>query len=376
MDDYYALLKVDRNASRQEIEKRIKEELLTWMKRTRLLDLSKKQEAERKVKQLSDAREILLDDARRADYDRRLATAPPTRQPVDPTSGMGDWLDQAKRALAINDYYTAGYAAREARQYHGDSAEVWAILARANAGLGNFGDAVVEAQRAVALEPGNADNLFTLATIFEELGNFGGAVQCYEQAIQLTPHEDMPKIGLGSALLRAGDANRALHVLEAVFAEANDRALAGDYLGMALAEVAERVPRVQNGQSYVITSPVEITQMQSLLHRGLQVAMDPEVRSGLGRALAYVESCGRYQFMWQRVLSGGCLSLFLIGGAFFGGLIALSGLAAGSVGAFLFFGLVSAGCSFALYKFAFVPQWKVNAQASHSQVTYTGPPGW
>src|SRR3569833_1486270 len=366
MDDYYALLKVARNAPRPESERRSKEELLTWMKRTRLLDLSKKQEAERMVKQLSDAREILLDDAKRLDYDRRLAAAPP-RRPGDPTSGICDWLDQAKRALAVNDYYTAAYAAREARQQYGDTAEVWSILARANAGLGNYRDAVVEGQRAVALEPGNADNLLTLATIFEELNNFVGAVQCYEQSIQLAPYEDMPKIGLGSVLLRAGDTGRALNVLERVYAESNDKALAGNYLGMALADVAERVPRAQNGQSYVLTYPAEISQMRGLLQRGLQVAMAPDVRAALAQMLAYVDSCGRYKFMWRRVLAGGCLSMFLIGATAVGTLITLSALAAGALGTFLFFGLFTGVCALVLFKIAFVPQWKVNAQVAYQQ---------
>src|SRR5690606_33956071 len=82
MDDYYALLGVERTAPASELEKEIRKQLRTWSKRSNHPDLSRRQEAERRVQQLSEARKILLDEQKRAEYDRALAAAPAPREAV------------------------------------------------------------------------------------------------------------------------------------------------------------------------------------------------------------------------------------------------------------------------------------------------------
>jgi curved DNA-binding protein CbpA len=64
--DYYALLGVARTASRPGIEQAIRQGIRTWSKQTGRPELDRRQEAERKMQQIKEAREILLDDDRRA----------------------------------------------------------------------------------------------------------------------------------------------------------------------------------------------------------------------------------------------------------------------------------------------------------------------
>src|SRR5688500_17026044 len=131
LTDYYALLGVDQNATPEELTSRMKQELRIWQKRTNNPDLTRRQEAEQKVKQLSEARQVLLDSDQRRAYDQRLA-AQGAVSPTTPTVADGsDWLRKAKEFLAVNDYLSASYAAREARQNYGESAEVWSVQARA-----------------------------------------------------------------------------------------------------------------------------------------------------------------------------------------------------------------------------------------------------
>jgi hypothetical protein len=93
VDDYYQLVGVDRAAPRDEIDRKIRDEMRRWQRRTANADLDRRQEAERRVKQLGEARLPLLDETKRRQYDRQLAQAlprgapPPGRGPGPPPPG-------------------------------------------------------------------------------------------------------------------------------------------------------------------------------------------------------------------------------------------------------------------------------------------------
>lgn len=367
MEDYYKLLKVDRAASREEIEKKIKDARFTWTKRQNLPDPDKRHEAERMIRLLGEAQGTLLDDARRQDYDRQLAETPePQEPPVPSSAAQGDWLAQARDALGMNDYFTARYAAREARERIGSTAEVWSILARANSGLGHNEDAVVEAQQAVRLEPDNPDHLYTLATIFEEMGNWPGAINCYETASRIVPADDMPRIGLGSVLLRSGDTARALSVLEAVYASSTDKELAGSYLAMALLTAAERVPRSRDGDMYVITDRAEIGQMRGMLARVAQVTTNAQLLAELPRTTAYIDRCASRKFVARRAF-GGCLGRLILGFWVVVILAMLVGVLVVTIPAPLFLIPFTVVLGFLFYLTGVVPRWKLNAQAEQAK---------
>jgi curved DNA-binding protein CbpA len=74
MEDYYALLGVHRSASSDELDQSIRAELRRWQRRTASPDLARRQEAERQVHLLAEARAVLLDDRQRHRYDLKLAT--------------------------------------------------------------------------------------------------------------------------------------------------------------------------------------------------------------------------------------------------------------------------------------------------------------
>jgi hypothetical protein len=83
MEDYYALVGIDRSASREAIDRAIRKQLRLWQRRAASVDLVGRHEAERMVWRLGEARMVLLDDQQRVRYDARLDAlrAPPRPAP-------------------------------------------------------------------------------------------------------------------------------------------------------------------------------------------------------------------------------------------------------------------------------------------------------
>jgi Flp pilus assembly protein TadD len=234
---------------------------------------------------------------------QRLRTARITTTGVgEVATGDNYWLGQARRALMMSDYHTAVYAAGIARQQYGESAQMWNVLARADVGLGRYADAVLEARRAVQLAPDEAEHHVVLGGVLEEMGNGDAALGCYRVAQELDPEADEPRTGRASVLLRAGDVDQAVRILEA--AHDRDRSTVGDHLGLALLAAAERVPRIRDGDTFLVTGADEVRRMRALLSRAAAVAHDPDLRAGIARVRRYVDLCGHREWVPARVVSG------------------------------------------------------------------------
>lgn len=72
MENYYELLQVDPNIGASELKEKLIEAQRKWLGRTNAPDLKRRQEAERKVEILAEAEVILLDEAKRSEYNRML----------------------------------------------------------------------------------------------------------------------------------------------------------------------------------------------------------------------------------------------------------------------------------------------------------------
>ena len=352
--DYYALLGVDRTASRPEIEQAIKKGIRTWSRQTSRPELDKRQEAERKMQQLKEARITLLDAGRRQRYDQQLA-APVMSGAAAPAapSGGGGWLDLARHAMSVNDYRTAVRAAQEGQTTQDECAEAWSIIARADARLGRLDEAVFAAQRALQLDPDTPGHHYTLAAIFEQLGDWTNALRCYETLLRLDPSSELPQIRTAMVCQASGNHTRAMAILERLYASGRDQKLAGDYLAMALTDAAEKVPRVRNGDGYAITSPDEIRRMRDLLARAEHVTADPDLLAEIADTRSYVALCAGSEVIWRRVFGRWGLGYLV--------LAVLSWFLASRVpGLWPLTVLVVVGGGVGLVLYARVPRWKLN----------------
>jgi tetratricopeptide (TPR) repeat protein len=285
MEDYYAVVGVARTATPDEVDKKIREQLRMWQRRTTNADLSRRQEAERRVQLLGEARTTLLDAAQRKRYDEQLGQLP---APGDPpaettTSGTVDWLERARRCLANNDYRGAAHAARQARNQPNPPVAVWGLLARANAGLGNLDDALYEARQAVSIDDANAQAHLDLAHVCEQRGEWRQAFEEYETASRLDPEAEAPEAGMARSLASSGDPAVAVDHLERRYARAlpNQRVAAGRTLGRALVSAADQAARGTGG-GYRVSTPSQVGKIGRLLERTRQVTTDPEIMRSVG----------------------------------------------------------------------------------------------
>ncbi len=85
-EDYYAVLKVPRDASTEDIQDALRQENMKWSRRSNNAPrAADRHEAEQRVELLAQAKSVLTDPARRAQYDASIGIAPraPVMNPVD-----------------------------------------------------------------------------------------------------------------------------------------------------------------------------------------------------------------------------------------------------------------------------------------------------
>lgn len=376
--DYYAFLGVARDAKAEAIEAAVKKLMREWRKRTEAADLSVRQEAENKVKQIEQARTTLSDAGKRAAYDRALAggvrEAP--RTTVDSGNGQS-WLDRAEGYLAIGDYHSAAYAAREATQVEGTNARTWWVRSRANAGLKLWQDALYEAKQAVQLEDDSADYHFNLGLVYEEMGRWGDAITEFRSAGACDPSNVMYELAVGGVLLATGRTADAVPIFESVYSRHPQEPIANYYLGMALIDVAESVPRVRDGDTYYVTSAEEIHRMREIALRVKDLhIIDDEVGQAADHILAYLDKMEEKAFRPPRALlagafgaaaEAGCLGsvvilMMVVGLILLPVILVFAGFASlgQNAGGGCTMIMIGGGLGFLWYKLSWVPRWKHN----------------
>lgn len=390
--DYFAALGIPRGASVEEISRRVKQELRTWQKRTSNPDLARRQEAEQKVQLLSQAKDVLLDEARRAAYLRELERRPrqpdpepepaptpapraepvprhrqrvpespqPRQQPApEPPQEKIDWVGQAFEYLAKRDHRSAVYAAREARERDPRSAAAWSALARANLGLGNADDALFEIQRAIELAPNYLQFRLELGAVHEQLGQWQEAASVYSSAGELDRTDERPRLAAANAWMQAGMPAQARPLLEDIVERGEDKQTASVALGDCLVTLAELVPQYRDGTNYFVTTKAEIAQMHDLARQAEQVTDDPGVRDRIGEVRGYLRWCERRHWnvgtgLMRRfvLVAFGVAVLFVLGGA---SLLTDEQTAAGATSF-----VIATGILVLLYFNTRVPGWKRN----------------
>ncbi|MBO0892597.1 MAG: tetratricopeptide repeat protein [Acidothermales bacterium] len=364
MEDYYAALDLPRDATTERIDEKVRQEVRTWQKRTTNPDLARRQEAERRLRLVAEARKVLLDPQRRAAYDADLAAG--QRAPEPPPAPGEDWVGNARRFLASGDYASALYAAKEARNASPRSAEVWSLLGRANLGLGNLRDALSHARRAADIEPRNAGYYFDQGVIYEELEQYDDARRSYEVATKLDPDDHGARYALASVMAQGEKPERALPLLEDLYATGRDKEAAGALLGGCLVRVAEAVPRKRSGDGFDITAADEVDAMERLLFRAREVTRDAEVVADVDR-LTGVVRWARNRHLRKVGNATGC-AVAVAGGVALLGLIVLA-IPVGSAIVRGVFTLVCLAAAGGFFWWAFAPGWVINRDEANRSGT-------
>lgn len=378
--DYYVVLDIARDADNEAIEAAVRRGMREWRKRTEAADLGARQEAEVRVKQLEDARKTLLDPQARQVYDAELAASGVERaqQPAAPQGGDStQWLQRAEEYLAMGDYHSAAYAARESTQHETPNARTWWIRSRANAGLDLWQDALYEARQAVAMDDNSADFHFHLGNIHEQMNSPDEAIDEYRRAGTCDPSNPTYELAVGSVLMLTGRLEQAVTVVEAVYAKHPQDELANYYMGTVLIELAENAPADKDAYGYIVKSQEEIDQMRSLVDRTQALnILDPETKAAADNIQGYLGDMETLAFRppWTMMMAsatlggnagigglvvGGCCTLLVF---FLPAILLIQGFGSlgQSPGAGIVLILLGGGLGWVWWKLMYVPKWKHN----------------
>ena len=99
MVNYYLELELNSALSTAELDQALKKLSMKWRQRVNAPSLEARQEAERKVQMINEARNILLDEQKRAEYDDRLAHSQPEPEPEPEVTFNEESVAEQLRAL-------------------------------------------------------------------------------------------------------------------------------------------------------------------------------------------------------------------------------------------------------------------------------------
>jgi tetratricopeptide (TPR) repeat protein len=320
----YRVLNVSQTASAEEVKKAIIQGSRLWSNRTNAPQIEKRQEAERMVKLIEEAETLLLDPAKRAGYDRQLATAPCEEREVDESdlAERGDLVKEAWRLLSEGEVPDAMFVAEKATQRDANNAEAWAVLAQAKARWGETEDAIYEFKRAIKLRPNEASYYFDFGSVLESAGKTADALQQYQRAAQVDPATPMYRAGVGAMLVKLQNYKEGIEILERCRQEQPDnptyqRFLAIGYMGcvwQGWTQVPQGHPHLEEGP--YATEYEHIVAARSYLDKACALKFDdPELMKDIQYARAELENEVKRKFTgsWFAAIVVGLVGLALLG---------------------------------------------------------------
>ena len=306
-------------------------------------------------------------------YDAELLSGGVKKTTVEVSGSHESWLDRAIGYLSLGDYHSAAYAAREATQTEGNNARCWWVRSRANAGLNRWDDAIYEAQQAVSLEDLNAEYHFNLGCVAEDMRRWDQALQEFTRASNLDSSTPMYQLAVGGVYLQNDLPDKALSIIDAVYRNHPQDETTNYYLGMALIDSAEKVPRKQDGDSYAVTSVAEITRMRELATRARNLKLAPqEIRVSANHILDYLTKMEKMTFKMPGAFAGvaaagfegglgtGCLGAGIAMMLFLLPVILIISGFSNIQGSGILFILLGGVLCYLWYKWTWVPTWKKN----------------
>jgi Flp pilus assembly protein TadD len=278
VENYYRVLNISPTASPDDIRKAIIKELRLWSNRTNAPQIERRQEAERMVQVLEEAEGILLDAAKKAEYDRNLRNVPePTRQVQDDDlSPSADLVAEGWRLLIAGQVADALYVATRATQVQGNNPEAWALLGQAKFRWGDTDDAIYEYKRAIQLKPNEASYYFDLGGVYESVERYKEAVEHFEKAVRIAPAEPMYRAAIGMVLVKVERYHEAIELLERCASEDPDNKSYQEFLAVAYHDgMIESWWKTPEG-NYLCCSKAQADQAREIIRKAKALNFDNE----------------------------------------------------------------------------------------------------
>lgn len=357
MDNFYEILGVENTASEDDIRSAIRKNRKRYRQVTGSPNKEQARNAEVMMDKLAEAEVQLLDPDKREAYDRALASEPTTPEADEspPSRGRTDWVDTAKDYLANGSPRNASRAATQATMDQPESVEAWKIRAYAALELRDYADADFSASEAHRREQSNPGILGLLGDVYDAEGRYQKVEQTFSKAAQLEPGNPYWR---GRAVIAMSEQGR---VGDAVFA-ANDliskfpqNEFAKNVLAIVLLDDAEAALSRQ-GNSIYYTNKNQIEYVERRLNEVDSLSLQDEgllwSRQATGNLLEQAKKRKFHRITYRRIFA----NLVLV-------VLTLSLLAAGAVGAGLFFLILTGLFVWWTIERCWPYQWKINKKA-------------
>lgn len=242
MLNYYEICNLSPSASQEEIKKTIYQLMRLWSHRTNAPQMERRQEAERMVRLLEEAEEILLDEEKRKEYDKQLRRSigiiatnteetsysssfhestptdqvTATKEKVEELSPetIEEMIQQAQELLSSGSVNDALFLAEKLSKEVSDRAEVWSLVGHCRFKLGNYHEAIAPFVKASDLEPENPEYVYDLGEVFEKLGNQARALEQFKRASSLKPDDIHYRFKVGMLMVDLDQVQNGLPLLE------------------------------------------------------------------------------------------------------------------------------------------------------------------
>jgi tetratricopeptide (TPR) repeat protein len=332
------------------IKDKIREQRQVWNKRAAQADPVKREQAQKRVRDLAEAERVLLNPERKRAFDQeRLQYRPQENMAAQAGAAGHDWLALAREYYERGNAPAANYAAREAITQNGANHEAWAIRANSSFLMGEYRDASFEFREAIRLRPDKPDYHFDYGEAYAALGALTEARGEYEAALRLVPGNPLYRTAIANVDLKQGQPQKALALMEDVVNEYPDVPAFQYYLALAIEGVQlTKWSQLKNG-NWVITSQAQIDVTKEMSGRALSLKFDDEqLRRSLQENLTLADKAAQVKWFHSNIL-GWSIAL-LVGLAF----IAAKGL-----------GLIIVAAVVVLYTVTHrMPTWKHTAKTA------------
>lgn len=268
MVNYYELLSIPMDANRASIEQAIKKTRRLWNNRANNPDASIRAEAEKHVKEIAEAEKILLNEAKREEYNQQLMQNPRDSVGDQSPDVSTDWEEEYFQAYNrdMNDY--AAQIAQRAINVNERDGRAWYLYGEALRRSGNTKQAIAALQRAT-MYLADSDGVYRqLGFAFMSENYYGDALKAFGMASQLAP-DDVEYYTLRANCFRAiGMISEALTEAEKAYRmNSNDNNVRFEYFVALHEDAMASMSYNRSSGKHLIINRVQLDYINNLLKK-------------------------------------------------------------------------------------------------------------
>lgn len=285
MINYYQELQIDDSLDKLELEKDIIKKQKKWLNRTNSSDLEKRNEAQRMLQVIEDAKNTLLDENLRNAYDNQLVTNRNNEGNSNSLEEVIVFSNEKINQLIQNGQTPQAIAeARNLTDIAPNDYRSWKYLAHAHREFGNEEIAKINYIKALELNPTDLFSYLELGYIHKVLKDYNHAINYFKQALTIKENnqDSLRELGVLYRNLNNYDlASEYLKILNELYpTEENKDLLADTYFLKA----ESFMPTDSNRERYYFFEEEKITEFINLVEKANTIYPTPEYEEKIKEA--------------------------------------------------------------------------------------------